>query len=242
MLRWDRRSLGEGTAVPTVCLSVGECHHEGVADRRLCGILLTDLEGSTAHLRALGDDYATVLGRHHDIIRTAIAADQGRELGSEGDSFAAVFSTTADALGAAVSAQRNLANVAWPDSPWRVRMAVHAGTVEFADAGVVGIGLHEAARVRAVAHGGQIVVTDDARAGVGAALPDGVVLVDLGRHSVRDFAGPVRLHQASTPGLPAAFPPLRTMAARPVPTARTPFVGRADELDELGGSLPSRGW
>jgi class 3 adenylate cyclase len=66
------------------------------------GILMTDLESSTAHLRALGDDYGSVLARDHDIIRQAVATEGGREVGSEGDSFAVVFATTAAAVRAGI--------------------------------------------------------------------------------------------------------------------------------------------
>ena len=116
------------------------------------GILMTDLEGSTVHLHALGGGYGAVLARHHDIIRQAIAVEGGVEVGREGDSFAAVFDGSAPALRAAVAAQRVLSEEVWPDGPWRVRMGVHAGEVDHSDAGPVGMALHEAARVRGVAH------------------------------------------------------------------------------------------
>lgn len=126
----------------------------------LAGLLFTDLEGSTAHLRALGADYGKVLARHHEIIRAALLAEGGEEVGSEGDSIAAVLPTSAAAVRAAIAAQRAIQDEPWPDTPWRVRMAVHAGAVETTNAGVVGVALHEAARLRNIAHGGQIVVSD----------------------------------------------------------------------------------
>jgi len=200
-------------------------------DGAVRGLLFTDLEGSTAHLRVLGEKYASVLARHHEIIRAAIAAHGGVEAGSEGDSFAVVFPDAGAAVDAAVDAQRALTAEPWPDTPWRVRMAVHAGAVEMSSAGAVGIALHEAARVRAVAHGGQIVVSDAAARDV---VPGaGIVLRDLGVHAIRDFATDVRVRQVVADGLPSDFPPLRTMAARAVPPARTPLVGRESELEEL---------
>jgi hypothetical protein len=47
------------------------------------GLLFTDLEGSTAHLRALGVRYGEVLARHHEFLRAAIVAEGGREIGLE---------------------------------------------------------------------------------------------------------------------------------------------------------------
>jgi predicted ATPase/class 3 adenylate cyclase len=204
----------------------------GMADVGVRGVLMTDLEGSTAHLRTLGDDYGRFLARHHEIIRAAISSEGGVEVGSEGDSFAAVFSGSAAALLAAVEAQRGFVDEEWPDSPWRVRMAVHAGVVELRASDAVGLALHETARLRGVVHGGQIVVSEPARSTIDAVLP-AIEFVDLGLHSVRDFASPLRLYQVQATGLPATFPALRTMVARPVPVARTTFIGRSAEIAEL---------
>jgi predicted ATPase len=204
-----------------------------VVDSAQRAILMTDLEGSTAHLRALGDEYASVLAQHHGIIRAALAAERGVEVGSEGDSFAAVVPGTAGALRAAVAIQRGLFEAEWPDSPWRVRIAIHAGSVEMGVGGAVGMSLHQAARIRAIVHGGQIVMSDTARRSIAEPVPAEIVMTDLGPHTVRDFDSPARLHQVSAPGLPSDFPQLRTMAARDVPTAGTRFVGREEELDAL---------
>ncbi|MEY2434385.1 MAG: hypothetical protein QOC92_4110, partial [Acidimicrobiaceae bacterium] len=192
------------------------------------GLLFTDLEGSTAHLRALSDRYGEVLARHNEIIRSAVTEAGGTEVGAEGDSIAALFPSPAAGVRAAIAAQRALATEPWPDSPWRVRMAVHAGVVETTGAGAIGIGLHEAARLRNIAHGGQIVVSE-------AAATHGVdaQLTDLGLHNVRDFATPVRIHQVKATGLDDSFPPLRTSAGRDIPRAATPFIGRVDELEAL---------
>jgi predicted ATPase len=200
-------------------------------------ILMTDLEGSTAHLRALGDDYAAVLGQHHTIVRGALEKEDGLEVGSEGDSFAAVFPGTAGALRAAVAIQRGFKEADWPDAPWRVRIAIHAGPVGMTEAGAVGMSLHEAARIRAVVHGGQVVMSDAARHAIDEPVPAEIALSDLGLHTVRDFDAPVRLHQVRAPGLTAEFPPLRTMSSRDVPVPRTPFIGRTDELAELLDAL-----
>jgi predicted ATPase len=197
------------------------------------GLLFTDLEGSTAHLRTLGDAYGDALAQHHAIIRAAIEAEGGTEVGSEGDSIAAVLPSPAAAIRAAVAAQRGIAAHEWPDTPWQVRMAVHAGRVEVTAAGAVGIALHEAARVRSVAYGGQVVVSDQARCAIDEPIPAEIGLVDLGQHAVRDFATKVRLHQLAAPGLAASFPPPRTNTTRAIPRDRTPFIGRMQEVDEV---------
>ena len=66
-------------------------------------------------------------------------------------------------------------------------------------------------------------------------LPDGVVLRDLGLHRLKDFPDPLRLYDLVIPGLPSDFAQLRTLDARPtnLPTERTSFVGRAEEVARL---------
>ena len=66
--------------------------------------LFSDIEGSTTLEREVGRDrYADLLERHRVIVRSAWAATQGRELGTEGDSFFVVFTETWQAVkGAAV--------------------------------------------------------------------------------------------------------------------------------------------
>jgi predicted ATPase/class 3 adenylate cyclase len=194
---------------------------------------MTDVESSTGHLRSLGQEYGDVLALHHGVLREVVAEEGGLEAGCEGDSLCVVFAECSSALRAAVSAQRRLIETDWPDSPWRDRMAVHSGDVVLGESGAVGMALHEAARVRSVAHGGQIVVTEVARASTVEAVSPDVDFVDLGFHSVRDFPTAVRLYQVRAVGLPIDFPALRTMASKSVPMARTSFVGRVSELDDL---------
>jgi len=79
--------------------------------------LFTDIEGSTQLLRDLGEGYASVWKEHQLIIREALAADGGAEVGTEGDSFFAAFSSAPGAIRAAVAAQRGLAAHAWLRAP-----------------------------------------------------------------------------------------------------------------------------
>ncbi len=204
-------------------------------DAGVRGILLTDLEGSTQHLKTLGDAYPAQLSRHLELLRSAVNDFGGIEVGSEGDSISAVFASPSSALNAAISAQRSLANETWPDRPWRVRMAVHAGVITIGPGGAVGVSLHEAARIRDAGHGGQILITDDARALV-ADVTD-VEFVDLGVHEFRDVDVPVRIWQVATADLTREFPPLRATVTRVVPRAPTSFLGRVNEIAEIRSAL-----
>ena len=77
--------------------------------------LFSDIEGSTRLLDTLGSEaYTSVLERQAAIMRAAIAAHDGREEGTEGDSFFVVFESAIEAVEAAVEAQRALASEPWP--------------------------------------------------------------------------------------------------------------------------------
>ena len=91
--------------------------------------LFTDIEGSTALLRRLGDEvYSGVLADHHAVIRSGIAAYGGKEIDTQGDAFFAVFSSPSACVSAVIAMQRSLAAHEWPmGERVRVRMGVHVG-------------------------------------------------------------------------------------------------------------------
>ena len=211
----------------------GEAGGSGEVAHR--ALLMTDVEASTAHLRDLGDRFAATVTRHFVLLRSAIAAEGGIEVGSQGDSISAVLPTAARTFRAAVVAQRALGAEDWPEAPWRVRMSIHVGDVELVDASAVGIAIHEAARIRDVAYGGQVIVSDVARADLDE--DQAAALIDLGLHQIRDIVGDIRLLQIAVPGLPASFPPLRTAHRANIPTSATSFIGRKDEIDQVGELL-----
>lgn len=89
-------------------------------------LLFTDIEGSTELVQQLGPDYAEVLAAHQRLLRNAFG--DGVEIGTEGDSFFVVFESATQAVAAAVTAQRGLADHGWPEEhPVRVRMGLHTG-------------------------------------------------------------------------------------------------------------------
>ena len=206
-------------------------------------MLFSDMEGSTLLLSRLGDRYVEALDAQRRLLRDAWAAWHGREMGTEGDSFFVVFETAADAVQAAVQAQRGLAAHAWPDgAPVRVRMGVHTGSPATHDGGYVGMDVHRAARIAAAAHGGQVVVSEATAGLVGPGAVDGVSLVDLGSHRLKDLPAPEHLFQLAGEGLRRDFPPLRSLgAASGLPVPPTPLVGRDGELAELDALLRSPG-
>jgi predicted ATPase/class 3 adenylate cyclase len=179
--------------------------------------LFTDIAGSTRLLHELGPDaYAEALAEHRRIVREAAAAEGGVEVDTQGDAFFVAFPTAAGAAAAAVSARDRLAG-----GPIRVRMGLHTGVPTPTCGGYVGLDVHRGARIAALAHGEQILVSSTT-----AALFEAEPLRDLGQHRLKDFDGAVRLHQLGD----GDFPPLRTPGSVELPTPATRFMGREQEL------------
>ncbi|HMI28761.1 MAG TPA: adenylate/guanylate cyclase domain-containing protein, partial [Gaiellaceae bacterium] len=142
--------------------------------------LFTDIEGSTRLLKQLRDEYGTVLADHQRIVRDALAAHDGWEIDTQGDSFFAAFRRAKDAVGAAVDAQRALAAHDWPgDTQLRVRMGMHTGEPAVGGERYVGLGVHRAARIAAAGHGGQVLVSQTTRELLRDDPPPDVSLQDL---------------------------------------------------------------
>ncbi len=205
--------------------------------------LFSDIEGSTRLLQQLGDRYATSLEQHQRLMRAAIAAGQGTEIGTEGDSFFVAFATASAAVLAAAAVQRALASAAWiDDAPVRVRMGLHTGEALRGGDSYVGIDVHRAARIAAAAHGGQVLVSDATRVLVESSLPEELRFRDLGSHRLKDLSAPERLYQLVVDGLPADFPALMTLDATPnnLPVQLTSFLGREREIGEVRDLLEQR--
>jgi hypothetical protein len=200
------------------------------------------VEGSTPLLGALGDTFVEVIERQRAILTGAAGARRGSGYPTGCDGCIFTFGSAGDAVAAAVEAQRALALEPWPGgTAVRVRMAIHAGEVTEVGDELYGMALHQAARIMAVASGGQVVVSDTAAGLIGQLAPD-IVLRDLGEHRLRDIVRPVRLHQAVAEGIQTSFPPLKTATsgAGNLPAPTTSFVGRERELCELVDALAAR--
>ena len=97
------------------------------------------------------------------MLREAFARHSGVEVDTQGDAFFVAFARAKDALAAAEAGQHALAA-----GPIRVRMGVHTGEPLLTEEGYVGMDVHRAARIAAVGHGGQILVSQSTRALVDA--------------------------------------------------------------------------
>jgi class 3 adenylate cyclase len=196
--------------------------------------LFSDIEGSTRLLQQLGEEYAGLVEDHARILRSVTADLGGTEVGTEGDSFFAVFPNPARAVEAASRIQRSLTEHPFPE-PVRVRIGLHTGEGRLGGDNYLGIDVNRAARIASAGHGGQVLLSEATRTLVERSLPGGVRLRDLGSHRLKDLAHPERLYQLVVEGLPADFPPPRTLDARPnnLPLQLTSFIGRDGELAEV---------
>ncbi|HKW78892.1 MAG TPA: adenylate/guanylate cyclase domain-containing protein [Candidatus Limnocylindria bacterium] len=201
--------------------------------------VFTDIEGSTKLLSSLGTErFHDVLTVHTETLRRAFA-DGGVEVRIEGDALFVVFASASRAVRATAAAQRALAATRFPhDSVVRVRMGMHTGdgrpASKEAGADYVGIDVHRAARIAAVAHGGQVLVSAATAMLAGQELGDGLTLRDLGEHRLKDLAQAERIYQLVLAGAQADFPPLRSLDRVPnnLPTQVSTFIGREKEIAE----------
>jgi hypothetical protein len=94
----------------------------------------------------------------------------------------------------------------WPTlTPVRVRMALHTGEAELREGDYYGRAVNRCARVRAMAHGGQVLLTAVTRELVQDSLPPGVSLQDLGEHRLRDLGRSERIYLLAASDLPQEF-------------------------------------
>ena len=201
--------------------------------------LFTDMEGSTRLWEASPNEMQAALKRHDEIVVKQIEAFNGAIIleRGEGDSVFAVFARASDAVAAACEIQREMRQEPWPDQvPMRVRMAVHTGE---ADADYRSPHVNRAARIRAIAHGEQILISGVTAGIVRGSLPEKASLIDLGQHRLRDVAEVEQIFQLGHPALRADFPPLKSLGnfRQNLPVQLTSFVGRERERETVRGLI-----
>ena len=233
------------------------------AERELCGrgdqhgaelpagtvtFLLTDIEGSTRLWETVPEAMEVALERHNRLLTDVIEGHGGVVVTSrgEGDSFFAVFASAVAAVEAAGACQLRLKAEAWPaGAALRVRMGLHTGEAHVQEGDYVDHApINRCARVKAAAHGGQVLVTQTTRDLVEGRLGGGFGLTRLGEFRLRDLAEAELIYQLTHADLPADFPPIRTVAERgprPLPVGTTSLIGREQAIGELAGLLGPAG-
>ena len=207
-------------------------------------LLFTDVEGSTRLWEDEPKAMTAALRRHDEIIRAVIEDQRGFVFKTVGDAFCATFATPQAALSATLVAQQQLVSESWPTGrPIRVRMALHTGVCEERDNDYFGPAVNRTARLEAIAHGGQVVVSGTTADLLSGSLPEGVRLRDLGQHRLKDLGRPEQVFQLEAETLPSGFPPLVSLdnpeLPNNLPSLLSAFIGRDRELNEIGKLITS---
>ena len=187
--------------------------------------LFTDIEGSTRRWDDDPHSMREALTEHEGLMREVFERHDGYVFATGGDGFAVAFGRAGAAVACAIEAQQRLRAHDLPP----VRMGLHTGEAQERDGNFFGSVVNRAARLMAIGHGGQVLISSAT-----AQVAGNLELRDLGEHQLRDLSGPERVFEvvAASPG--EDFPPLRSLTARStnLPTLLTSFVGR--EADVAG--------
>lgn len=200
--------------------------------------LFTDIEGSTALWETQPEAMAAALARHDVLVRGAVEPAGGHVFKTMGDAFCVAFWTPKRALEAALAVQKAVSSEPWPEPiALRVRTVLHTGVCQERDGDYFGPVVNRAARLEAIVHGGQTVLSRATAELLRDSLPQGVGLRDLGDHRLKDLSRPERVFQVDAVGLPQEFPPLLSLdnpeLENNLPVQLTSFVGRVRELAEI---------
>jgi predicted ATPase/class 3 adenylate cyclase len=204
--------------------------------------LLTDVEGSTALWEEAPEAMRMALAQHDLLFEEEIHAHGGTPIKprGEGDSHFAVFTGASGAVVAALALQRTLADTCWSTPrPIKVRIGIHTGEAQLRDGDYYGPAVNRCARLRAIGHGGQTLLSEPTATLVRDDLPDSAILLDLGIHRLKDLTRPERVFQLVASGLVSDFPPLVSLDARPhnLPVQTTSLVGRDQEAARIRALL-----
>jgi class 3 adenylate cyclase len=160
------------------------------SDRVLATLLFTDIVRSTQTAAQLGDrEWNVLLETHRDVVRSELQRARGREIGTTGDGFLALFDGPARAVRCALAIIDRLAAIGVS-----IRAGVHTSEVEVAGGDVAGLGVHVAARIMSLAEPGEVLVSAVVR---DLALGSGIVFTDRGRHTLKGVPGEWGLLAAS---------------------------------------------
>jgi predicted ATPase/class 3 adenylate cyclase len=229
----SRGSSSYSTVVPKAPPDGARAVHEEPA---VTTFLFTDIEGSTRLWDEQPEAMRPALARHDALARAVVERHRGALVKTTGDGIHAVFTDPLDAVRAVVDLQQAVGDpVATAGLSLRVRCGIHAGVVEHRDADYFGTAVNRAARIMSAAHGGQMLISQSVADLVEGRLPAAMTLRDLGAVRLRDLARPERIYQIVHPGMPAEFPPLRSLEGTPnnLPLQATSFIGRKRELADV---------
>lgn len=204
--------------------------------------VFSDIEGSTQRWDSNRQAMQAAVRRHDALMRSAIESNGGYIFKTIGDAFCAAFRSSEEALAATLEAQRRIATEDWNEvGGLRVRMAIHTGIADERDDDYYGPTVNRVARLLAIGHGGQVLVSGAARSLIEERIIAGITLLDMGVHRLKDLSTPEHVFQLGADGLATDFPPLHSLDLVPnnLPASMNALVGRnreAAEIEELVAS------
>lgn len=203
--------------------------------------LLTDIVGSTGMWRDHPQDMARALTRHDALLTEAVQRCGGRIVRTkgEGDSVFAVFDRAGDAVRGAIEIRTAISEEPWPkNTPITLRMGIHGGEVDPREGDYFGTAVNFTARLRAIAHPGQIVVSEAMKVMCDQSVDPPCAWRPLGDVRIRDF-GLQTLFEPDDPHF--VFEPLDLSApSHNLPERLSSFVGRSEDLQNLREKLETR--
>ncbi|TIV89027.1 MAG: hypothetical protein E5V93_00165 [Mesorhizobium sp.] len=169
-------------------------------ERKLVAVLAADVAG---YSRLMGADEAGTLfhlkALRAEVIDPKVAQFRGRLVGTAGDSLLIEFPSAIDALQFAVETQERitLRNTDLPsERRMAFRMGINAGEVILDETTIYGDCVNVAARLEKVSEPGGVVVGGSVYDQVKGKIP--YTLVDLGVHTMKNIADPVRAYRVQT--------------------------------------------
>ncbi len=162
--------------------------------RQRLTFLFADVEGSTRMAEQHGADAGAALARYHELVAETVASTGGRIFERIGDGAYASFPDAASAVLAADRLQARFAEEDWGAvGRVRVRITLVSGEVEVRGDHYYGRALFRAARLQALANGGEIFLAGSTVDELLGSLPEGTLLRDLGTQRLRDVPEPERV-------------------------------------------------
>ncbi len=151
---------------------------ESAGERELATVLFTDIVGSTERAAEVGDSaWKSMLGQHDSSAAKVVASTGGRLVKTTGDGILATFAGPSHA----VTTARTLQDAALPLGVG-VRAGLHTGEIERRGNDIGGIAVHIAARIAALAQGGEILASRTAR---DLAVGSRIEFEDRGTHALK---------------------------------------------------------
>jgi class 3 adenylate cyclase len=160
------------------------------SDRVLGTILFTDIVDSTRLAIERGDQrWTDLLNAHHAAVRAELMRFRGREIGTAGDGFVAIFDGPARAIQCADAVRASV-----HDLGLRIRLGLHTGECEMRGQAVTGLALHIAARISALAPADGIVVSRTVKDLVAGS---GIAFDDFGVHALKGVPDDWQLYRVA---------------------------------------------